>query len=137
VTQPFNYKLNAALLRTLRTEQKLSGSVKMEFVLWLSTGPQYETEAEVNAIERMGGEVVGMTAAREAKLCAELGMPYTSLVIASNWAAGRHPGDPNQSLSHAEVSETSRKTTKLIVSCLINLLQNNPLSDGAVSPTPR
>ena len=128
VTQPFNYKLNAALMKSLRRTQRLEDGVKLEFVLWLSVGPQYETEAEINAIERMGGEVVGMTAAREAKLCAELGTPYSTLLIASNWAAGRHPGDPNVDLNHAEVSETAKTTTSVVVACLIDLLKNNPLA---------
>ena len=114
----------AALLKTLRAEQKLDDAVQLEFVYWLSVGPQYETPAEINAIERMGGEVVGMTAPREAKLCAELALPYSCLAIASNWAAGRTPGDASKALDHAEVSETSKNTTGIIVSCLVELLRS-------------
>ena len=66
-------------------------------------GPQYETEAEINAIERLGGEVVGMTMPREAKLSAEPGA-VAALLIATNWAAGRHRGDATKALSHDEVS---------------------------------
>ena len=74
VTQPFNKEANEALMATLRRVQKLSAKAPLERVLWLSTGPQYETEAEVNAVDVLGGDIVGMTAPREAKLCAELGM---------------------------------------------------------------
>ena len=73
VTRPFDEKMNGRLLKILRAEQKLPDAAPLEFTYWLSTGPQYETEGEVDAIDRMGGHVVGMTMPREAKLCAELG----------------------------------------------------------------
>ena len=44
----------------------------MRYTYWLTQGPQFETVAEVNAIENLGGDMVGMTMAREAKLAAEL-----------------------------------------------------------------
>jgi purine nucleoside phosphorylase len=111
-------------MKTLRQVQKISPDVKLEFTFWLSVGPQYETEAEIIAAERLGAEVVGMTCPREAKLCAELDVPYTSMAIASNWAAGRHPGDPNMALSHSEVSEISARTTGTIVACLVDILRD-------------
>ena len=123
VTQPFCPKINKGLLETLRRVQNLSPEVKLEFTYFLTVGPQYETEAEVSAADRLGADVVGMTSPREAKLCAELGVPYASLTIASNWAAGRYPGDPNAKLDHAEVAETSKTTTGTIIACLIDLLK--------------
>lgn len=76
----------------------------------------------------MGGEACGMTAPREAKLCAELALPYSALAIASNWAAGRTPGDSGAALCHAEVSEVSRTVTGTIVACLIDLLKHGKSS---------
>jgi purine nucleoside phosphorylase len=124
MTQPFSPKVNAALLKTLRREQKVPEDVQLEFVFWLTQGPNYETEAEVNAIERMGGEVCGMTAPREAKLAAELGIEYSVLTIASNWAAGRNPADKTAALHHSEVSEVSKGTTGVIVACMIDLIKS-------------
>jgi len=131
VTTPFDPKLNAALLKTLRKEQKLAANVQLEFVYWLSPGPYYETPAEVTAAERMGAHICGMTCPREAKLCRELDVPYTSLAIASNWAAGRHPGDPSMALCHEEVSEMSARVTGTILKCLCDLLKNGLPGDGA------
>ena len=132
VTQPFDESLNKQLEVTLRRVQELPEKVRLQYTYWLSCGPQYETEAEVTAIDRFGGEVCGFTMPREAKvtgptrqgqplqthscsgcmqhapcfmtpgftrapckstaqLCAELGIPYSALLIATNWAAGRHP----------------------------------------------
>jgi 5'-methylthioinosine phosphorylase len=133
VTQPFDAKLNAALLKTLRREQKLKESVQLEFTYFLSQGPFYETPAEVTAAERLGAHVCGMTAVREAKLCREIDLPYSALTIASNWAAGRQPGDPNFQLSHSEVAEMSAKVTGTIVACLVDLLKNG--LPGAAEPS--
>lgn len=135
VTQPFNAKLNAALLKTLRREQKLKSDVQLEFTYWLSQGPFYETPAEVTAAERLGAHICGMTAVREAKLCCELNLPYSALTIASNWAAGRHPGDPTMALSHEEVSEMSARVTGTIVACLVDLLKNGLPAQGGKSGT--
>ena len=82
----------------------------------------------MNAIERLGGECCGMTAPREAKLCAELDLPYAALTIASNWAAGRTPGDAAAALCHEEVAEMSKTTTGTIVACLIDLLKHGASS---------
>ena len=70
-------------------------------------------------------------AVREAKLCRELDLPYAALLIASNWAAGRHPGDASRALTHSEVSETSRQVTGTIVTCLVELLKADGQYDGA------
>ena len=74
VTQPFDAKTNTQLLKTLRRVQHLPEEAPLEMVAWLSVGPHYETAAEVNAAGILGADVVGMTAPREAKLCAELGV---------------------------------------------------------------
>ena len=68
VTQPFDKELNEQLDKSLRRLQDLSADVRLAYTCWLSSGPQYETEAEVNAIERLGGDVCGMTMPREAKV---------------------------------------------------------------------
>ena len=50
-------------------------------------GPRFETKAEI-AIVRHWGDVIGMTAAHEADLCAEVGIGYNSLAIIDNYANG-------------------------------------------------
>jgi len=130
VTDPFDPQLNAALLASLRQSQVLESDANLELTYWLSNGPQYETAAEVTAAERLGAHVCGMTAVREAKLCRELDLPYAALLIASNWAAGRHPGDASRALTHSEVSETSRRVTGTIVTTLVDLLKADGHHNG-------
>jgi len=50
-------------------------------------GPRFETKAEISII-RQWGDVVGMTLAHEADLCAELGLRYNSLAMVDNFANG-------------------------------------------------
>ena len=57
----------------------------------LSQGPRFETPAEVDRIERDGGDVVGMTGMPEAALAAELNLCYACINLVVNPAAGRSP----------------------------------------------
>ncbi len=50
-------------------------------------GPRFETRAEIRIL-RQWGDVVGMTLAGEADLCAELGIRLHSLAIVDNYANG-------------------------------------------------
>jgi 5'-methylthioadenosine phosphorylase len=50
-------------------------------------GPRFETKAEVRIVQHWG-DVIGMTAAHEADLCAEVGLRYNSLAIIDNYANG-------------------------------------------------
>jgi 5'-methylthioinosine phosphorylase len=52
-------------------------------------GPRLETAAEVNRLERDGADLVGMTGMPEAALARELDLPYASLAVVANAAAGR------------------------------------------------
>jgi len=124
VTQPFDKALSKQLEHVLRRVQSLDESVRLSFTYWLATGPQYETEAEIVAIDRLGGEVCGFTMPREAKLCAELGIPYTAMLVATNWAAGRHPGDNAKPLSHDEHSEFAAERFGVTFSCLAGLFEH-------------
>ncbi|MEN3028591.1 MAG: S-methyl-5'-thioadenosine phosphorylase [Aquificaceae bacterium] len=51
-------------------------------------GPRFETPAEIRMIERLGGDVVGMTGYPEVVLARELTMCYVSLCLVANPAAG-------------------------------------------------
>jgi 5'-methylthioadenosine phosphorylase len=50
-------------------------------------GPRFETKAEIRIV-RDWGDVIGMTAASEADLCAEAGLNYNSLAVIDNYANG-------------------------------------------------
>jgi len=52
-------------------------------------GPRLETRAEIDYLERIGADLVGMTAMPEVALVRELGLPVAILSLIVNAAAGR------------------------------------------------
>jgi len=104
VTVPFHPQWNQFVVDTLRQLQGFELTTPMQYTYWLTEGPQFETPADVNAIAKLGGQMVGMTMPREAKLAAELGIPYVAVCISSNWAAGRVPGNKFEPVDHEAVS---------------------------------
>jgi len=60
-------------------------------------GPRLETAAEIDRLERDGATMVGMTGMPEAALARELELPYASICVIVNHAAGR--GDSAQAIS--------------------------------------
>lgn len=54
----------------------------------ITQGPRLETSAEVQRMARDGCDVVGMTGMPEASLARELGIPYASICMVVNPAAG-------------------------------------------------
>lgn len=61
--------------------------VKKGGVYIQTSGPRFETVAEINFFKRVG-DVVGMTLASEATLCIECGIPYASLCSIDNYCHG-------------------------------------------------
>ncbi len=68
-------------------------------------GPRFETPAEIDRIDRDGGDVVGMTGMPEAALAAELNLCYACINLIVNPAAGRSPVQ----ISFGEIKEAQKK----------------------------
>jgi 5'-methylthioadenosine phosphorylase len=54
-------------------------------------GPRFETRAEIRMAQAMGATVVGMTGVPEVVLAKEKGLPFASLCLVANPAAGLGP----------------------------------------------
>ena len=115
MTEPFDSEMNKILHQVL---SKIQPGLDLGRTYWLAHGPHFETKAEINAIEKLGGEVVGMTMPRECKLAAELEIPYAAILVSSNWAAGREPGDSSKALDHSEVSATAETKLGPVIECI-------------------
>jgi 5'-methylthioadenosine phosphorylase len=68
-----------------------SGEVVGEGVYVCTEGPRFETKAEVEMFQGLGGTMVGMTGLPEAVLARELEMCYASVCTVSNFAASISP----------------------------------------------
>ena len=63
-------------------------------------GPRLETAAEIQRLKRDGCDIVGMTGMPEASLARELQIPYASICLVVNWAAGLD----SDAISFAQIS---------------------------------
>ena len=77
----------------------------MEGVYAFTSGPVFETPAEIRAYAHMGADVVGMSTVPEAVFAHACGMEVAGLSLVSNLAAGIAPSP----LSHADVMDASQK----------------------------
>ncbi len=66
-------------------------------------GPSYETRAEIRALRRMGGDLVGMSVISEVEAAAQHNMRVVGLSLVTNVASEL----PRYKLSHGEVTEAS------------------------------
>ncbi len=115
---PFSPQVRAALLST--GTNVIDGGVYV-----CSNGPRYESPAEISFYEKIGGDLVGMTAASEAILMREAGIHYATLAIVTNLAAGLE----DQQLSHEEVVEEMRRSgeaaTETLLAAAVSLTKDS------------
>lgn len=101
---PDQSKVYDAALRTLLIEcgERLGLSIHIGTYV-ASSGPSYETPAEVNAFRTSGGDAVGMSTVPEALLANSAGLRVAAVSCITNFAAGRS----TVPLSHEEVLQTT------------------------------
>ena len=85
-------------------------------------GPQFESPSEIDALERLGADVVGMTLGPESRLMSERGIPHVALSCCSNWAAGRTPGSPDSAIDHELVDAVAATMSERVGDCMMTLL---------------
>jgi 5'-methylthioinosine phosphorylase len=87
-THPYDEALRQKILSSLKQLQPKQGF--SDFGTYGATqGPRLETIAEIQRLERDGCDLVGMTGMPEAALARELNIPYASLCLVVNPAAGK------------------------------------------------
>ncbi|CCQ33016.1 Purine nucleoside phosphorylase protein [Halorhabdus tiamatea SARL4B] len=87
-----------------------------------TTGPSYETPAEIGMLETVGADAVGMSTVPETIVANQLGMDVVGMSTITNYAAGI-VGDP---LSHEEVVETIETIEDDLRAYVTALLQRFP-----------
>jgi purine-nucleoside phosphorylase len=68
------------------------------------SGPNYETPAEVRALQLIGGDVVGMSTVGEVLVARQLGMECCAVSCVANYAAGLD----NHPIRHEDVLKSAR-----------------------------
>ncbi|WP_136689559.1 purine-nucleoside phosphorylase [Halorhabdus amylolytica] len=85
-------------------------------------GPSYETPAEIEMLDTLGADAVGMSTVPETIVANQLGMDVVGMSTITNYAAGV-VGDP---LSHEEVVETIETIEDDLRAYVSTLLQRFP-----------
>lgn len=83
-------------------------------------GPRYETPYEIETYRKLGGDVVGMTAATEAILMREAGIDYACLAVVTNLAAGLSP----HPLTHQEVEDEMKRSGQRAVDLFLKAIEH-------------
>ena len=85
-----------------------------------TTGPSYETPAEINMYRLIGGDAVGMSTAPEATVANYCGMKVLGISCLTNYAAGV----TDNPLNHQEVIDTANKVKDNFKNLLLAVLKN-------------
>lgn len=83
-------------------------------------GPRFESAAEVRRYQRDGCDMLGMTAMPEAALARELGLPYATLALVVNRAAGKRP--EGGLASHEDIVKTVGASMQRLLAVLIRAM---------------
>ena len=89
-------------------------------VYFASTGPSYETPAEINMARLIGADAVGMSTVPEAIVANYCGLNVLGISCISNTASGIS----DTKLTHDEVIKTTNKAKKRFKSLIIEILKN-------------
>ncbi len=120
-TKIFDGKANQICKSALQTQQQ---NVIDDLIVAQCIGPQFESPAEIDALVRLGADVVGMTLGPESRLVAESGISHAALSCSSNWAAGRTPGDRDAVIDHHAVDSMAASMRNRVAACITELLKS-------------
>lgn len=79
-----------------------------------TTGPQFETPAEIRMYRKLGADTVGMSTGVEVIAAAHMGMKICVINSVTNMAAGMEEGSFDHSTVEANAEATAKDFTKLI-----------------------
>jgi len=104
-THPYTQVLRQRLLEAAVR----AGEAVVDGAVYACTqGPRLETAAEIDRLERDGAHIVGMTGMPEAVLAREADLPYATLSVVINYAAGR--GDSRMRVELSQYEEVLQQS---------------------------
>ncbi len=91
-----------------------------EGVYLATSGPSYETKAEISFFKKIGADAVGMSTVPEVIVAAQEGLTVLGISVITNMACGIARG----ALTHEEVLETMSKTSERMILLLKEVIRN-------------
>lgn len=118
MTNVYDKNLQALLLESATSQgiKLATGGIYAGF-----NGPRFETPAEIRFARLAGATVVGMTGCPEAPLARELGIPFSSIALVVNRAAGLSEDEITMAAITTALESGKSKVLKVIVGALPNL----------------
>ena len=104
----------------LLCEKLLKAGADATGVYIATSGPTFETPAEINQYRSMGADAVGMSTVPEATVANALGMQVAGLSCICNWAAGIS----KVPLTHEDVNQTAAEAMPRMKSTITNFLKD-------------
>ncbi len=111
----YNMELNGIIAEILSG----LGQAPFRGVYLATSGPNYETPAEIRAFRTMGADLVGMSTVPEAIVANAAGIKVAAVSLVSNLAAGLS----GHTISHGEVMETAKNTRAKMQHLLKNIIK--------------
>ena len=96
-----------------------------EGVYCMCSGPNFETPAEIKALQIIGGSAVGMSTVPEVIVANHCSLPVIGISVITNYAAGMS----KTKLSHQETLEQASLAEKKIVNLLKNFIKDVNFDD--------
>jgi 5'-methylthioinosine phosphorylase len=125
-TLPYSEELRARIASCAATlgERVISGAT-----YGCTQGPRLETAAEIRRMERDGCDLVGMTGMPEAALAREIDLPYATIAVLANHAAGKGESATSISIERiGTVLDSAMSRVRRILSAFAKL---QPANSGA------
>jgi len=114
--KPFSKKLQDI---AKKTAENLNQKLFIGSYCW-TTGPSYETAAEVQAIQKIGGDLVGMSTVPELLMASYLNLNILAISLVTNLAAGIS----KTPLTHEEVKEVAEQIKEPYTNFIKNIVLN-------------
>ena len=89
-------------------------------VLWVSTGPSYETGAEVKMIQKFGGDAASMSTVPEVIVAVQSGIKVMGISCITNYATGISP----EKLSHDDVTQTANRVKEKFLQLVSGIIKD-------------
>jgi purine-nucleoside phosphorylase len=112
-------------LRSLAQAARGEGYTLHEGVYLATSGPSFETPAEIRAFRTLGADLVGMSTVPETIVARHMGMGVLGISCVTNLAAGLSAAH----LSHEEVFETGSRVQHRLAKLFTRLM---PMLQGAL-----
>ncbi|MBQ2282179.1 MAG: purine-nucleoside phosphorylase [Kiritimatiellae bacterium] len=111
---------NQELIQKLKNVALEGGTILTDGVYAFSSGPAFETPAEIRAYGILGADLVGMSTVPEAMYASSIGMRVAAVSFVSNMAAGI---SPNTTLSGDEVIECANQNSEAMAKLVVGFVE--------------